>query len=81
MNEFEHVDYPHHPGYLYGCPACEARCHCEAGDAPCVWEGHIPCCAGMDDGSSHSPGCPEAEPDDSETEWANGNPYNAKYPE
>lgn len=23
-----HVNYPHHPGYLYDCPACEAKCHC-----------------------------------------------------
>jgi hypothetical protein len=24
MNEYEpeHVDYPHHPGTLYDCPAC-----------------------------------------------------------
>lgn len=24
-----HVDYPHHFGLLYDCPACEAECHCE----------------------------------------------------
>lgn len=24
----EHVDYPHEPGRLYDCPACEAECHC-----------------------------------------------------
>lgn len=25
-----HVNYPHHPGYLYDCPACEAECFCDA---------------------------------------------------
>ena len=34
-----HVDYPHEPGRLYDCPACEARCHCTPGDAPCVYSG------------------------------------------
>jgi hypothetical protein len=23
-----HVDYPHDPGYLLGCDACEDHCHC-----------------------------------------------------
>ena len=23
-----HADYPHLPGRLHDCPACEARCHC-----------------------------------------------------
>jgi hypothetical protein len=23
-----HVDYPHTPGTLYDCPACEAACFC-----------------------------------------------------
>lgn len=23
-----HADYPHNPGTLYDCPACESRCHC-----------------------------------------------------
>lgn len=43
----EHQDYPHDPGYLIGCPACEERCHCgeEDGNRPqgralCVWGGH-----------------------------------------
>jgi hypothetical protein len=27
----EHVDYPHTPGTLYDCPACEARCFCTDG--------------------------------------------------
>jgi hypothetical protein len=26
--EIEHVDYPHHPGTLYDCPACENECFC-----------------------------------------------------
>ncbi len=33
-----HVDYPHQPGYLYDCPACEAQCHCEGTqDSSCVY--------------------------------------------
>lgn len=40
-----HVDYPHWPGRLPGCPACEARCHCgpavAAGtETECIWPGH-----------------------------------------
>lgn len=33
-----HVDYPHTPGYLYDCPACENACHCSPlpGHTPCV---------------------------------------------
>ena len=27
----EHVDYPHTPGTLYDCPACEAACLCTGG--------------------------------------------------
>lgn len=23
-----HADYPHHPGTLYDCPACERECYC-----------------------------------------------------
>ena len=34
-----HADYPHEPGRLYGCPACEAACHCTPGDAECVYSG------------------------------------------
>lgn len=34
-----HTDYPHHPGYLHDCPACEASCHCTEGNAECVFEG------------------------------------------
>lgn len=37
-----HVDYPHEPGYLIGCPACEERCHCEGtGNALCVYQHHL----------------------------------------
>lgn len=35
-----HVDYPHVPGYLIDCPACEGACHCEEGSAPCVATEH-----------------------------------------
>jgi hypothetical protein len=37
--EREHSDYPHHPGRLYDCPACEARCWCVTPEteAPCIW--------------------------------------------
>ena len=38
-----HADYPHTPGYLADCPACEAACHCtgdptteECASADCV---------------------------------------------
>lgn len=34
----EHVDYPHHPGTLYDCPACEqGACVCVDGEG-CVSE-------------------------------------------
>lgn len=32
-----HVDYPHKPGYLYDCPACESECYCTPGSAWCVF--------------------------------------------
>lgn len=35
----EHVDYPHEPGRLFDCPACDARCYCSADTAECVYEG------------------------------------------
>lgn len=35
-----HVDYPHEPGYLHGCPACEEECRCAPGNAECVHPGH-----------------------------------------
>ena len=32
-----HVDYPHFPGRLYDCDACEyGPCECGPADAPCV---------------------------------------------
>ena len=34
-----HSSYPHQPGRLHDCPACEARCHCTPGDAECVYDG------------------------------------------
>lgn len=36
-----HVNYPHEPGRLYDCPACEAQCHCDAdpGTTECVYSG------------------------------------------
>lgn len=39
VNDPQHVDYPHHPGYLVDCPACEAKCHCTEGSAECVYPG------------------------------------------
>lgn len=35
-----HADYPHSPGYLIDCEACESECHCTDGAAECVWAGH-----------------------------------------
>jgi hypothetical protein len=38
-----HVDYPHEPGYLYDCLACESECFCESDaveggtQAPCIF--------------------------------------------
>ena len=29
----EHADYPHWPGSLYDCPACETYCYCSLGGA------------------------------------------------
>jgi hypothetical protein len=34
-----HADYPHEPGRLYDCPACESSCHCTPGYTQCVFEG------------------------------------------
>lgn len=39
MSREKHADYPHEPGRLYDCPACEARCHCTPGHTQCVYEG------------------------------------------
>lgn len=43
MNTRKHVSYPHTPGFLYDCPACESRCHC-TGDAAltnCIARRHV----------------------------------------
>lgn len=36
-----HVNYPHEPGRLYDCPACEARCWCDSdpGTTECIYSG------------------------------------------
>lgn len=36
-----HADYPHEPGRLHDCAACEARCHCtgDSSHTPCVYCG------------------------------------------
>lgn len=34
-----HADYPHEPGRLPDCAACEARCHCTPGASECVYGG------------------------------------------
>ncbi len=49
QDQLTHVSYPHLPGYLYDCPACESRCHCEPGSAECVYEGQHNSNAGHDD--------------------------------
>lgn len=35
----EHVDYPHTPGTLYDCVACETACNCSGveGDTMCIY--------------------------------------------
>jgi hypothetical protein len=38
-DQIPHADYPHLPGRLHDCPACQARCHCTPGDAQCVYDG------------------------------------------
>lgn len=37
-SEPQHADYPHEPGTLYDCPACEENCYCstEPGCTPCL---------------------------------------------
>lgn len=32
----QHADFPHFPGMLYDCPACESECFCTDG-TPCVY--------------------------------------------
>jgi hypothetical protein len=31
-----HADYPHDPGYLFDCEACEAECFCAPSFTECV---------------------------------------------
>lgn len=45
LPEGEHAAYPHEPGTLYDCPACETACHCGPGvaegrESECIWPGH-----------------------------------------
>lgn len=35
----EHANYPHTPGTLYDCRACEGMCHCTPGAVECVYGG------------------------------------------
>lgn len=37
----QHVNYPHEPGRLYDCPACEERCWCDSspGTTECIYSG------------------------------------------
>lgn len=39
----EHSSYPHQPGYLYDCAACEAECFCGNNTPP----GNNPSCCGV----------------------------------
>jgi hypothetical protein len=34
-----HANYPHEPGRLYDCVACESVCHCTRGSTECVFDG------------------------------------------
>jgi len=36
MRLLGHADYPHTPGSLYDCVACEKECHCVDPDDTCV---------------------------------------------
>lgn len=40
--DLPHVSYPHNPGYLHGCPSCEATCHCtgDAASTNCIASEH-----------------------------------------
>lgn len=35
----EHNAYPHEPGMLYDCAACESACHCTIGHSECIYDG------------------------------------------
>lgn len=45
MNNAEatHVDYPHFPGTLFDCTACEAVCHCDPDDIITLGDERIMC--------------------------------------
>jgi len=49
-----HADYPHEPGQLYDCPACEAQCFCGNRTPP----GGNPACCGL---APCLPGCCHTE--------------------
>lgn len=36
MSEDIHADYPHTPGSLWDCAACEENCYCRPGQTMCV---------------------------------------------
>jgi len=51
----EHADYPHRPGTLYDCPACENECFCERKSgsleySKCVF------CVSLEEGCPGEPG-------------------------
>lgn len=53
-----HANYPHHPGYLMGCDACEfGPCQCEPGSAQCVSLVHEE--ASQDEAVNICPACGE----------------------
>lgn len=37
--DIPHADYPHEPGRLYDCAACESQCFCTPGTTECVYSG------------------------------------------
>jgi hypothetical protein len=39
LDDRGHVVYPHKPGRMFDCPACERGCHCSLGSTECVYEG------------------------------------------
>lgn len=43
MTTTAHDKYPHRPGWLYGCAACEERCVCVPAEiaVPCVAPGCV----------------------------------------
>jgi hypothetical protein len=44
-----HADYPHNPGTLYDCPACEQVCHCDADDVVTLGDDREKCVHCQDD--------------------------------